>query len=248
VSSASSPERASPKSRSIARPSGVSAMFDGLTSRCTKSRPCACASAVAIWRAMPRQASTQVPSKTEPSGSAAVLPPAAETTRWRSRPVRLSGARSRRVFSASASVQPRIALHREEGDALVLADGEDRHDPRVLQAGDGLGFAAEALAAAGEEELLGPDELQSDRRASGRSAARGRRRPSPRRPGARSAGSPRGSRGTPWKRREGSVSPSSRSSFASSSSSAPSPREAWSSMQVRGGHSATPAPERARSG
>ena len=90
-------------------------MFDGLTSRCTKPRSCACASAVATWRAMPRQASTQVPSKIDASGSGAVLPAATETTRWRSRPVRLSGARSRSVFRTSESVQPRTRSIAKKG-------------------------------------------------------------------------------------------------------------------------------------
>ena len=64
--------------------------------------------------------------------------------------------RRERLVQRSAAQQ----FHREERDAALLADGVDRHDARVVQPRDDLDLAAEPFAGAGEEQLVGADDLQ----------------------------------------------------------------------------------------
>jgi hypothetical protein len=54
-------------------------------------------------------------------------------------------------------------LHREVGDALLLADGVHGDDPGMLQARHGLDLAAKALVRARKVQLLGSDQLEGHR-------------------------------------------------------------------------------------
>ena len=79
----------------------------------------------------------------------------------------ISSAASRAGSGPSASrcerLWPSTKPMREIMLALVLADLEDRHDPRMVEVGGRLGLGVEALDVGLVGELAGEDHLERDR-------------------------------------------------------------------------------------
>ena len=73
-----------------------------------------------------------------------------------------SRGRQRSLGQALGEALPLDEAHREIMLAVVLADLEDRHDPRMVEVGGGLGLGVEAFDVGLVGELAGEDHLERD--------------------------------------------------------------------------------------